>query len=738
MKRSLKVTITLILALAFMFGNTMTALAEQVYDGKGNLRQWPDVKELSWLKEASGKNSTLRDKKGNVTIDVSYNPDGTEVSWNSNNPIIYVYVFGGDEGNLYDYASSGGATSGTGKQPIGKKINHVTFYYYPQPSTSALTIKYMQEGTTTELHAPDRDVQTEGTTKTYYPVTVIGYEPIEQSHEHTFTSSDSEHIFWYKPVSTTLTVEYKLLEGGSRLADPDTFSGTFKAEQTVEAISITGYSVQEPATHKHVFGVADAEHTFWYAPVQTTLTVKHLLDGTDNELRTQEVYIGSYGTGKTVSSAEIAGHVLKEGKDSSYTHTFEFEDKTYVFYYTKIEDMTTSTLTVKYMIQDTERELETPVRDTQTEGTTKTYYPVTVIGYEPIEQSHEHTFTSSDSEHIFWYTPVQTTLTIRYKLIEDGRELADARTYYGTFGAKQEFGALSIIGYLVEGPATYEHIFDATDIEFTFWYVPIETTLTVRHLLVGTDKELSTQEVYTGSYGTEKTVRSVALSEYVLKTGEYNTYTHTFDDKDAVYIFWYVGKYSDTHRTYTLTVRYVLDGTGEKLADPTYYTRNEGGSATATAKAISGYVLKEGQESSVKYVLTRNKEHVFVYVKETPPPEPITYTLTVRYVLDDTGEELADPTYCEANEGESVTAAAKAIPGYVLREGQESSVTYVLDSDKEHVFAYVEEPGTEIIEDPDIPLAELPTTGGTAPEILYGLGILLTVTGFVIRRRRKS
>lgn len=49
----------------------------------------------------------------------------------------------------------------------------------------------------------------------------------------------------------------------------------------------------------------------------------------------------------------------------------------------------------------------------------------------------------------------------------------------------------------------------------------------------------------------------------------------------------------------------------------------------------------------------------------------------------------------------------------------------------------VDEPDTEIIEDPEIPLAELPTTGGIPPMVNYGIGMLLTVTGVAIKRRRK-
>jgi hypothetical protein len=47
------------------------------------------------------------------------------------------------------------------------------------------------------------------------------------------------------------------------------------------------------------------------------------------------------------------------------------------------------------------------------------------------------------------------------------------------------------------------------------------------------------------------------------------------------------------------------------------------------------------------------------------------------------------------------------------------------------------EPDIEIIDDQEIPLAALPTTGGVAPGILYGIGMLLTGTGVVIKKKRR-
>ncbi len=173
--------------------------------------------------------------------------------------------------------------------------------------------------------------------------------------------------------------------------------------------------------------------------------------------------------------------------------------------------------------------------------------------------------------------------------------------------------------------------------------------------------------------------------------------------------------------TYTLTVKYVIDGTDETLADPTYYTKNEGESATATAKSFSEYVLKDGQSDSVTYVLDSDKEHVFVYVEKTPSDPP---------GEDPPGE---DPP------GEDPPAEEPPAEEPPVEEPPVEEPPVVEPPVEEPTAEEppVEEPEIEIIDDEEVPLTALPTTGGVAPEILYGIGMLLTATGVVIKRRRK-
>jgi hypothetical protein len=212
--------------------------------------------------------------------------------------------------------------------------------------------------------------------------------------------------------------------------------------------------------------------------------------------------------------------------------------------------------------------------------------------------------------------------------------------------------------------------------------------------------------------------------------------------------------------TYTLTVKYVLDGTGETLADPTYYTKNAGESATATAKSFSEYVLKDGQSDSVTYVLDSDKEHVFVYVEKTPSDPP---------GEDPPGEDPPgedppgeDPPG-EDPPGEDPPGEdppGEDPPGEDLPgedppgedppgedppgedpPGEDLPVEEPPVEEPPAEEPPVEEPPVEEpeieIDDEEIPLTALPTTGGVAPEILYGIGMLLTATGVVIKRRRK-
>ncbi len=228
-----------------------------------------------------------------------------------------------------------------------------------------------------------------------------------------------------------------------------------------------------------------------------------------------------------------------------------------------------------------------------------------------------------------------------------------------------------------------------------------------------------------GRYYLREAMTPEQAEEYQQTTPEENWFTVDLTETSSVFsgvLFGNVRKEATPEPvTYTLTVKYVIDGTDETLADPTYYTKNEGESATATAKSFSEYLLKDGQSDSVTYVLDSDKEHVFVYVEKTPSDPP---------GEDPPGE---DPP------GEDPPAEEPPVEEPPVEEPPVEEPPVVEPPVEEPTAEEppVEEPEIEIIDDEEVPLTALPTTGGVAPEILYGIGMLLTATGVVIKRRRK-
>ena len=126
---------------------------------------------------------------------------------------------------------------------------------------------------------------------------------------------------------------------------------------------------------------------------------------------------------------------------------------------------------------------------------------------------------------------------------------------------------------------------------------------------------------------------------------------------------WNEVQVSQPTRKGTVTVKYV-DEDGNDLTSPITLTGNVGDSYTTSKKTFSGYTLSSTPTNATgKYTVS----DITVTYKYTKDEEPIEEgKVIVKYIDEETNEEIASRTTLTGNVGESYEASAKEIDGYTL------------------------------------------------------------------------
>ena len=113
----------------------------------------------------------------------------------------------------------------------------------------------------------------------------------------------------------------------------------------------------------------------------------------------------------------------------------------------------------------------------------------------------------------------------------------------------------------------------------------------------------------------------------------------------------------------TVTVKYV-DEDGNDLTSPITLTGNVGDSYTTSKKTFSGYTLSSTPTNATGKYTASNITVTYKYTKDEEPIEE--GKVIVKYIDEETNEEIASRTTLTGNVGESYEASAKEIDGYTL------------------------------------------------------------------------
>ena len=126
---------------------------------------------------------------------------------------------------------------------------------------------------------------------------------------------------------------------------------------------------------------------------------------------------------------------------------------------------------------------------------------------------------------------------------------------------------------------------------------------------------------------------------------------------------WNEVQVSQPTRKGTVTVKYV-DEDGNDLTSPITLTGNVGDSYTTSKKTFSGYTLSSTPTNATGKYTASDITVTYKYTKDEEPIEE--GKVIVKYIDEETNEEIASRTTLTGNVGESYEASAKEIDGYTL------------------------------------------------------------------------
>ncbi|WP_162259468.1 mucin-binding protein, partial [Lacticaseibacillus thailandensis] len=336
--------------------------------------------------------------------------------------------------------------------------------------------------------------------------------------------------------------------------------------------------------------------------------------------------------------------------------------------------------------------------------------------------STNYTFTDDDTDdvtihltHAIDHTSTTTTRTINYVITDGDSTKAPAPTTQtmswnvttdevtGTSYASPAGAYLAVTGPAVEGytadntvaaevpaPTLTSRLANTTA---TITYHTDDAALTVHYVDDGTGEQVGSTTL-TGTVDGTGTYKVTAPAHYVLADGQAASVDYTFatDDTDDITVH-LTHAIDHTTTTTTRTVNYVFAGSNQQAADSVTQTLTwdvltdevtgqqqfvpVGEYAAVQSPTVHGYTANGNAAlAAVAATTTTPTNAADVTITYTANPA----TLTVHYVDDNTGEQVASATVDGVVDGMG-TYTVQSPTGYVLASGQAASVAYTLTTD---------------------------------------------------------
>lgn len=564
--------------------------------------------------------------------------------------------------------SNNGLTNTNGHVTGDMPDQDTTITYNYEANAQKVKVKYLLEGTTQNV-APSTVVSgVTGGKTTLTALDVAGYSVVGgKTNEYTFTADQSqEFIFYYIPAKQQVTVKY-LEKGNNRELSPATVSdGTTGGTVELDAKSIAGYQVDQAKITYRFTTDAKQEVDFYYTPAKQQVTVKYLEKGSNRELSPSKVEAGVTSKSIDLKAKPIAGYQVDQSK-ITYSFTADAKQEV-IFHYTTVQQQ----VTVKYLEKGTNKELSPPML---VKGVTSEVIKLNakkVPGYDVDQQMITYTFnTNANQGVIFYYTPVEQQVVVKY--VEKGslKELSPATVEAGATSKNIVLKAKAIAGYKAVQAAINYTFNSNVNQDVVFYYTPEEQQVTVKYLEKGTNKELAPVSVMRSKTSDKIKIEAKSIAGYLVDQ-PVKTHTFTANAKQEV-IFYY------TADKQQVTVKYLEKGANKKLEAETTVAGVTREIAKLLAKKIPGY---QAEQSVIEHKFNEDamQEEIFYY---TASKEKV----LVKYLEKGTNKELKPETSAVGVTGETIKLDAAKIPGY---QTDRATIAYTFNSNatQEVIFYY--------------------------------------------------
>ncbi|EBF5841754.1 LPXTG cell wall anchor domain-containing protein [Listeria monocytogenes] len=373
-------------------------------------------------------------------------------------------------------------------------------------------------------------------------------------------------------------------------------------------------------------------------------------DENGNELATSETISGKSGENYQTTEKTITNYTLKEIEGQA-SGQFGDSDTTVTYVYEKANG---APVTVKYVDGDgnelaTSNTLNGKI-DAPYQSTAKSITGWTV---KTTPANANGVFTNANQTVTYVYEKANgAPVTVKY-IDGDGNELATSDTLNGKIDAPYQSTAKSLSGWTVKTtPANANGVFTDTNQTVTYVYEKADGAPVTVKYLDSDGNELATSDTLNGKIDAPYQATAKSLSGWTVKTTPANAN----------------GVFTDTNQTVTyvyekadgapVTIKY-LDSDGNELATPDTLNGKIDAPYQATAKNLSGWVVKTTPANANGTFTDTNQTVTYVYEKADGAP------VTVKYV-DADGNELATPDTLNGKLDTSYAATAKNLSGWKL------------------------------------------------------------------------
>ncbi|EAD3046116.1 LPXTG cell wall anchor domain-containing protein [Listeria monocytogenes] len=373
-------------------------------------------------------------------------------------------------------------------------------------------------------------------------------------------------------------------------------------------------------------------------------------DENGNELATSETITGKSGENYQTTEKTITNYKLKEIEGQA-SGQFGDSDTTVTYVYEKADG---APVTVKYVDGDG-NELATSDTlngkiDAPYQSTAKSITGWTV---KTTPTNANGIFTNANQTVTYVYEKADgAPVTVKY-VDGDGNELATSDTLNGKIDAPYQSTAKSITGWTIKTtPTNATGVFTNTNQTVTYVYEKADGAPVTVKYIDEDGNELATPDTLNGKIDAPYQVTAKSLSGWTVKTTPANAN----------------GVFTDTNQTVTyvyekadgapVTIKY-LDSDGNELATSDTLNGKIDAPYQATAKSLSGWVVKTTPANANGIFTDTNQTVTYVYEKADGAP------VTVKYV-DADGNELATPDTLNGKLATSYAATAKNLSGWKL------------------------------------------------------------------------